>query len=98
MLASTRNIVTAALAADSSIPSETAASALNLLDGGSHAPLGRVIRTGEACKLLGVTSKTLRLWALRGALVPVFGGQRKRRCGYTEGSVRAILAGKGGHV
>lgn len=47
---------------------------------------------------LGVTLKTLRLCALNGALVPVYGGQGKRRAGYTEQSVRTILAGKGGHV
>lgn len=96
----TRTIVSTALAADSSVSQRVADHALQLLDSGETgpAPLGRVVRTSEASQRLGVTSKTLRLWALRGALVPVFGGQQKRRCGYTEESVRAILAGKGGQV
>ena len=94
MLQSTRNIIRAALDADATVPETTTAKALCLLDGTEQPPpLGRVIRTAEARRLLGVTSKTLRLWALRGALVPVFGGQTKRRTGYTEASVRAILAG-----
>ena len=56
--------------------------------------LGRVVRTPEAQKILGgVTSKTLRVWAARGRLVPVYGAGA-RRIGYTADSVRAILAGR----
>ena len=93
----TRTIIDAALAADASVPKKLAAQAIQLLDGNNDdtAPLGRVVRTHEACERFGVTSKTLRLWALQGMLVPVYGGQTKRRTGYTEASVRAILAGRG---
>ena len=93
---STRTALAAIIAADATIPKETAESALKLLDGGNDgpAPLGRVVRTAEACKLFGVTTKSLRLWALAGRLVPVYGGQNRRRVGYTEESVRAILAGR----
>lgn len=96
MLTNTRTILSATLAADPTIPQSTANQVMGFLDHGKElrAPLDRVIRTAEAARLCGVTSKTLRLWALRGALVPVYGGQRKRRTGYTESSVRAILAGR----
>lgn len=95
MKTATRTIVRAALDADATVPAETTARALRLLDGEDDRPsLGRVIRTHEARKLLGVTSKTMRLWSLRGALVPVYGGQTHRRTGYTEQSVRAILEGR----
>lgn len=97
MQTATKTIVAAALAADASVPPRLAHNALKLLDGDDTdaVPLGRVVRTREACERFGVTSKTLRLWALQGMLVPVYGGQTKRRTGYTEASVRAILAGRG---
>lgn len=97
MQTTTKTIIATALAADASVPPRLANHALKLLDGDDTdaVPLGRVVRTREACERFGVTSKTLRLWALQGMLVPVYGGQTKRRIGYTEASVRAILAGRG---
>ena len=94
----TRAIIDAALAADRTVHRPDAERALRLLDGNESeaASLGRVVRIPEACSRLGVTSKTLRLWSAQGALVPVYGAQRRRRVGYTEASVRAVLAGKGG--
>ena len=98
MLPQTKTALAAIIAADPSIPPGASTTALRLLEGRDSytTPLGRVIRPSEASRLLGVTPRTLRLWALRGALVPVYGGQKKRRTGYTESSIRAILAGEGG--
>jgi hypothetical protein len=95
MNATTRAAVSAILAADASIPKSDADRALAILDGqpSGPAPLGRVVRVPEACRLFGVTSKTLRLWMLGGRLVPVYGGQTRRKVGFTEESVRALLGG-----
>ncbi len=92
---STKTAVSAILAADASITKETAQRALSILAGNEVSrPVGRVLRTTEVAKLCGVTTKTLRLWAANGILVPVFGPGRKLRTGYTEESVRAIIEGR----
>ena len=95
MKATTRSIFTSALAADETISKATGERVLSILDGGDSGPppLGRVIRTAEAARLCAVTPKTLRLWALAGRLVPVYGGQNRRRVGYTELSIRTVLSG-----
>ena len=76
-------------AADSTIPRERAEAAIRLVKGEEAAPLPRIVRTKEAARLLGVTTKTLRAWAARGALVPIY-GKNRLRIGYTEASVRAL--------
>lgn len=91
----TKTAITAIIAADASIPKEAAQRALSILAGNeAPRPVGRVLRTTEVAKLCGVTTKTLRLWAANGILVPVFGPGRKLRTGYTEESVRAIIEGR----
>ena len=93
MTKATRAIVLAALAADPSVSEKARTAALAALDGGAEAP-GRVIATREVRKIFcGVTSKTLRSWAKRGRLVPVFGSSGCR-IGYTERSVRELAAGR----
>ena len=94
MRESTKTALSAILAADESIPNEAAKRAMAILEGGeTPRPLGRVIRTTEAARLLGVTTKTLRNWTKGGALVPVYAGGNKLRTGYTEASVRALAEG-----
>ena len=96
MTKNTRTALAAILAADGTIPQETADAALKVLDGKSNAAgeLGRVIRTTEAARLCGVTTKTLRNWCAAGVLVPVYGPGKKLRAGYTAESVRALIAGR----
>lgn len=94
MNANTRTALAAILAGDATITKEDAAAVLKRLDGTERAPARRVIRTKEACALLGVGVKTLRAWAARGRIVPVYGGNENFRIGYTEDSVRAILEGR----
>ena len=80
-------------AADATITKADIDAAKKRLAGTERAPAPRVIRTKEACRLLGVGVKTLRAWSARGRLVPVYGGNEDFRIGYTEDSVRAIVAG-----
>lgn len=93
MQGSTKTAIAAILAADASIPKETAAAALRLLSGEDERPLGRILRSTEAARLCGVTTKTLRNWCKAGVLVPVKMPGNKLKTGYTEASVRAVLAG-----
>ena len=95
MQSNTRTAIAAILAADASIPKETANRALAILDGADvPRPMGRVIRTTEAARILGVTTKTARAYAAAGALVSVYGPGNKLRTGYTEESVRALAEGR----
>ena len=95
MTNNTRTALAAILAADGTITKAAALAALNLLDGKGNpaAEVGAVIRTKEAVRIFGgVTTKTLREWAARGRLVPVY-GSKSRRIGYTAESVRALIEG-----
>jgi hypothetical protein len=90
----TKNAILAILATDETVNPATADHALAVLEGGEMPrPLGRVIRTREAARILGVTTKTLRNWTKAGTLVPVYAGGNKLRTGYTEASVRALAEG-----
>ena len=93
--------ITAACSVDGTIEAR-AEKALAVLEGKAEViaadanrdELGRVVRTPEAQKILGgVTTKTLRDWAARGRLVPVY-GSNTRRIGYTAESVRALIEGR----
>lgn len=93
---------TAACSVDGTIGQARADAALAVLEGKAEViaadanrdELGRVVRTPEAQKILGgVTTKTLRDWAARGRLVPVY-GSNTRRIGYTAASVRALVEGR----
>ncbi len=96
MQATTKTAISALLAADGTVDKKAAKHALAILDGGdTPRPMGRILRTTEAARLCGVTTKTLRAWAKAGALVPVYAGDNKLRTGYTEESVRAVLSGNG---
>ena len=98
MNAQAETILDAALvavcAADATITKADADAAKKRLAGAAGEPQTRMIRTKEACRLLGVGVKTLRAWAARGRLVPCYGGNENFRVGYTAESVRAILAGR----
>ena len=94
----TRKIISAALAADGSVPPSVSKSALVLLDGGTGGawvrPVGRLMRVSEVAKLAGVSSRTVRNWCRDGLLVPVRGpAPRFVMKGCTESSVRALLEG-----
>ncbi|MBR1836255.1 MAG: MerR family transcriptional regulator [Kiritimatiellae bacterium] len=98
MTKNTRTALTAILAGDATIPQEIAAEAMKVLDGRTNIAFetGRVVRTDETARLLGgVTTKTLREWAKRGRLSPVYGSEG-RRIGYTADSVRALIEGRAG--
>lgn len=90
--------LTAILALDNTIPKEKAEAVIRYLLDKDILPewgaVPRSIRIREVQKLFGgVTSKTLRCWAAQGKLVPVY-GSNSRRIGYTEESVRELLAGR----
>ena len=73
---------------------EDSAAILKRMQGKGGGELDRVIRTTEAARLCGVTTKTLRNWCAAGVLVPVYGPGKKLRAGYTAESVRALIAGR----
>lgn len=75
--------------ADPTITHEQAEAGIRAAKGEEPKPLPRIVRTVEAARHLHVTTKTLREWSRRGALVPVY-GKNKLRIGYTEASVRAL--------
>jgi hypothetical protein len=80
---------------DGTITKEQADAAIRALSGKTDpAPIGRLLKTTEAARLCGVTTKTLRAWTRAGLLVPVYGSGAKQRIGYTEASVRAFLEGR----
>ena len=98
MKKATLTALAAILDLDNSIPKEKAEAVIRyLLDKDILAERGAVprsIRIREVQKLFGgVTSKTLHRWAAQGKLVPVY-GSNSRRIGYTEDSVRELLAGR----
>jgi hypothetical protein len=88
----TESATRALWAADPTIPREQAEAAIRLAKGEESKPLPRIVRTTEAARILGVTTKTCRVWAKAGALSSVY-GKNKNRIGYTEESVRALAEG-----
>ena len=96
MTGNTRTALAAILAADVTITKADADAVLKRLDGKADTPQpeARVIRTKDACRLIGVHKKTLREWSARGLLVPCYGANPNHRIGYTADSVRAILEGR----
>lgn len=100
MTDNTREAVRAILAADSTIPSTVKADALKLLAGNSNGdkPLPRIVKTGEAARLCGVTTRTLRRWGDTGIIEPVYAGKAACRIGYTRESIEKLLSGKAGEV
>ena len=96
MTGNTRTALAAILAADGTITRADADAVLKRLDGKADAPPpeARVIRTKDACRLIGVHKKTLRKWADAGLLVPCYGANPRQRIGYTSDSVNALLAGR----
>ena len=96
MTGNTRTALAAILAADLTITKADADAVLKRLDGKADTPTpeARVIRTKDACRLVGVHKKTLRKWAAAGLLVPCYGANPKQRIGYTAESVRGILEGR----
>ena len=95
MQTQTRTAISALIVADGTIAKEAANRALAILEGASESkPVGRILKTMEAARRLGVTTKTLRDWSKSGALKPVYVPGRKLRSGYTEESVRALVEGR----
>ncbi len=98
MKQTTKAIVQAALAADDSIRCECAEAALRLLASNkaeaAPADVGQVLKASDVAKRLCVTTRTVRDFARRGLLRPVFGGGRKR-LGFLAEDVRAFLATRG---
>lgn len=93
MKETTKAAISAILTADETVSQVEAKAILESL-GGRGNKLGRVIRAKEVARLAEVTTKTVRDWCKAGGLVPVRGPVGNRVLGYTEESVRAILAGK----
>lgn len=94
MQSTTKTAIAALLAADATVPKVAAAAALRLLNGEESRPVGRLLKTKDVARMLGVTTKTLRAWASAGAIRPVYAPGRKLRAGYTEESVRAFIEGR----
>ena len=96
MTKATRTAIAAILSADLTITKADADAGLKRLAGKADTPPpeARVIRTKDACRLIGCHKKTLRNWAAAGLLVPCYGANQKQRIGYTSESVQAILAGR----
>lgn len=106
MTESTKTAVRAVLRMDVTIDSSEMAAWDRLLRRGSAvsagtaapAPLGRVVKADEVAERLGTTVQTVRAYARAGRLVKVYNGDAKGKyaLGYTEESVRALLAGTAG--
>ena len=100
MKETTKTAIAAILDADGTVANATLKAIRRLLNGDEERePMGRVIHPKEAASICGVTTKTIRDWTKNGGLVPVYGPNKKRVTGYTEESVRALVAGisaKGG--
>lgn len=95
MTDSTKNIILAAISADSSISTLQRDSVLHYLTGGIEPQAeNRVIKRHEAARLLGVSTKTLD-WMARQKdtlLRRVYTNpSRSRACGFTHNSVMATI-------
>ncbi len=98
MLDSTTAALTALLRCDPSITPEQIRACVDLLKGKSSAatttePPDRVLSRHETAERLGVTPRTVSVYASRGIIRPLrFGAQSRRASGFSERSVNAALA------
>lgn len=100
-MANTRTIVTAALAADSSVTQAMANAALRILEGKTadgltnQEPMDRVLTRQQVAEILHKNPRTVSVYARQGRIRRIIGGTLgKRASGYSEESVRAYLKGQ----
>ena len=100
MLDATRNAVKAICAADPTLSAAMVDAALVTLQGKDvtvyvdPAPMDRVIPRKVAAQILGVTPRCISLYARRGLVRPIrLGAAGSRSIGYSEESIRKVLAG-----
>lgn len=99
MLKTTEKAVGALLACDPSITQEQIRSAIATLSGKASdaltdpTPIDRALPRDAVAKILGVSRRTVTLYARRGIIRACrFGEGGKRACGYSERSVREAMA------
>lgn len=99
MLKNTVDAVTALLRCDPTITPEQSRAALDALEGKTSAtytdptPIDRTLSRATVAEILGVSTRTVTLYAKRGIIRPCrFGADGKRAVGYSEKSVRDALA------
>ena len=97
MLSSTKTAIGAILATDPTITTEQRKKILSALDrDGETDATPRGYRPREVARMLGVTPRTVRQYAKRGLLTPLYVGGAKERCSlYSSTSVKALLDGEG---
>lgn len=96
MLSTTKQIVKAALAADSTLSEQTKVAVLSTLEGKTAAgliktaPLDRVLTRQQVAEIIGKSVKSVDVYGRRGVFKRVnFGGSRSS--GYSEASVREAM-------
>lgn len=96
MLSSTKQIVKAALAADTTITPQQASAAISTLEGKTaaglvqSAPLDRVLTRQQVAEIIGKSVKSVDVYGRRGVFRRVKFG-RTRSSGYSEASVREAM-------
>jgi len=98
MMQSTRTAVAAILRTDPSITREQAKAAMDALEGRTsaglavEAPTDRALTRRQAAEILGVTPRTVTIYARDGLIKAFrFGAKGKLASGYSAESVRALL-------
>ncbi len=98
-LSETRQMIGLILKNDSTVTQEVKNEILLFLDGKKTAglvdnsPLDRVLSRREVAEIMGVTARTVSAYARRGLIRPLrYGADAKRATGFSEQSVRAMLA------
>ena len=104
MMKQTSDAVAALLRLDPSITPEQSRAALDALNGKTSAtytdptPIDRTLSRATVAQILGVSTRTVTLYAKRGIIRPCrFGADGKRAVGYSEKSVRDALAMRRAH-
>ena len=98
-LSETRQMIGLILKNDSTVTQETKTEILLFLDGKktaglvNNSPMDRALSRREVASILGVTPRTVTAYANRGLIRALcHGANSERATGYSEQSVRAMLA------
>lgn len=102
MTSATKAIIDAAVRADPTVSREQARAAMSALNGEGAAvyanaePMDRALSRSTVAELLGVSKRTVTIYAKRGVIRACrFGRDGRRAAGYSEQSVREALARRG---
>ena len=95
MMPSTRKAIEAVAGADPSLSSTQIKAALAILANSDPAkdrePLDRILSRREVAAILGLSEKSIDLYARKGVLQRVYIGTSSRASGILESSVRAVM-------